>query len=47
MHQCRPVYQSIKDSSDGTVYRVLRADDIWENSTIIQDIFSLIYIGLQ
>lgn len=38
-----PVYQSIKDSSDGTVYRVLRADDIWENSTIIQDIFSLIY----
>lgn len=37
------VYQSIKDSSKDTKYRVLRADDIWENSTIIQDIFSLIY----
>ncbi len=37
------VYQSIKDSSEDTDYRVLRADDIWENSTIIQDIFSLIY----
>lgn len=38
------VYEAIKDSSKGiSSYRVLRADDIWENSTIIQDIFSLIY----
>lgn len=37
------VYQAIKKSSEDTHYRVLRADDIWENSTIIQDIFSLIY----
>jgi hypothetical protein len=37
------VYQAIKNSSEDTDYNVLRADDIWENSTIIQDIFSLIY----
>lgn len=37
------VYQAIKNSSEDTDYKVLRADDIWENSTIIQDIFSLIY----
>lgn len=37
------VYEAIKNSSKGTKYRVLRADDIWEHSTIIQDIFSLIY----
>lgn len=38
-----PVYQTIKGSCVDTKYRILRADDIWENSTIIQDIFSLIY----
>lgn len=37
------VYESIKKSANGTKYRVMRADDIWENSTIIQDVFSLIY----
>ena len=39
----KPVYDAIKNSCKDTTYRVLRADDIWENSTIIQDIFSLIY----
>lgn len=37
------VYEAIKNASTGTKFRVLRADDIWENSTIIQDIFSLIF----
>lgn len=37
------VYDSIKNSCVQADYRALRADDIWENSTIIQDIFSLIY----
>lgn len=39
----QPTYDAIKKSCSGTNFRVLRADDIWENSTIIQDIFSLIY----
>jgi hypothetical protein len=38
-----PVYQTIQNSCTATGYRALRADDIWENSTIIQDIFSLIF----
>jgi len=37
------VYDSIQSSCIQANYRALRADDIWENSTIIQDIFSLIY----
>jgi hypothetical protein len=37
------VYQTIQTASQSNRYRALRADDIWENSTIIQDIFSLIY----
>lgn len=37
------VYQSIRNACHSIGYRALRADDIWENSTIIQDIFSLIY----
>jgi len=36
-------YKAIEKSSINTEYRVLRADDLWENSVIIQDIFSLIY----
>jgi hypothetical protein len=39
----QPTYEAIKKSCTGTIFRVLRADDIWEHSTIIQDIFSLIY----
>ena len=38
-----PVYETIKKSCTHVGFRALRADDIWENSTIIQDIFSLIY----
>ncbi len=37
------VYETIKNACTHNSYRALRADDIWENSTIIQDIFSLIY----
>ena len=39
----KPVYTSIQSACTAKGYRALRADDIWENSTIIQDIFSLIY----
>ncbi|MEJ2743863.1 MAG: hypothetical protein P8176_15685 [Gammaproteobacteria bacterium] len=37
------VYQSIRTACSGAGLNCLRADDIWENSSIIQDIFSLIY----
>ncbi|RMR36780.1 hypothetical protein ALP36_04298 [Pseudomonas syringae pv. coriandricola] len=37
------VYQSIRNACDAAAFRCLRADDIWDNSSIIQDIFSLIY----
>lgn len=36
------VYQSIRSACSGAGLNCLRADDIWENSSIIQDIFSLI-----
>lgn len=38
-----PVYESIKRGVLSCNLRCLRADDIWEASTIMQDIFSLIY----
>lgn len=37
------VYTSIKKASSNAGFRCLRADDIWNNSTIIQDIFDLIF----
>lgn len=37
------VYQSIRNACANAGFRCLRADDIWDNSSIIQDIFSLIY----
>ena len=37
------VYETIRSSCVWAGYRPLRADDIWDNSTIIQDIFSLIF----
>lgn len=37
------VYQSIINACNNSGFRCLRADDIWDNSSIIQDIFSLIY----
>ncbi|MFO0792552.1 MAG: hypothetical protein U0586_00650 [Candidatus Brocadiaceae bacterium] len=37
------VYTSIKAATAKCRLRCLRADDIWEDTTIVQDIFSLIY----
>ncbi|MBY8007940.1 hypothetical protein KW471_06495 [Vibrio fluvialis] len=37
------VHEAIKNACTTSGFRCLRADDIWENSSIIQDIFSLIY----
>ena len=39
----KPVYTSIQSACTAKGYRALRADDIWENSTFIQDIFDLIF----
>lgn len=36
-------YDSIKRAAGECRLRCLRADDIWEDTTIVQDIFSLIY----
>jgi hypothetical protein len=36
-------YETIRNSCVYAGYRALRADDIWNNSAIIQDIFSLIF----
>lgn len=37
------VYDAIKEAASATGFQCLRADDIWEDSTIIQDVFSLIF----
>ena len=37
------VYRSIKEATIDAELRCLRADDIWENSSILQDIFNLIF----
>ncbi len=37
-----PVYGAIKEACAASSFRCLRADDIWEDATIIQDIFSLL-----
>lgn len=39
----RGTYEAIKRVTDHMELECLRADDIWENSTFIQDIFDLIY----
>lgn len=39
----KPIYEIIKESANAKSFRAIRVDDIWENSTIIQDIFELIY----
>jgi AbiJ-like protein len=36
-------YEAIKRAADTARVRCLRADDIWEDSTIVQDIFNLIF----
>jgi len=38
-----PVYNSIKQASKNAGFSCKRADDIWDHSTIIQDVFSLIF----
>ncbi|MDT8277433.1 hypothetical protein RQ734_15275 [Roseomonas mucosa] len=38
-----PVYEGIKQAATHRSLRCQRADDIWENSNVIQDVFSLIY----
>jgi hypothetical protein len=37
------VYEAIKRATGDCRLRCLRADDIWEDSTIVQDIFNLIF----
>lgn len=37
------VHEAIKRATTGCGLRCLRADDIWEDTTIVQDIFALIY----
>jgi hypothetical protein len=39
----RPVYKAIQEGCRNSGFRCLRADDIWEESTIMQDIFNLIF----
>jgi len=38
----RSAHNAIKAACEATHFRCLRADDIWEESTIIQDIFNLL-----
>jgi len=38
-----PVLDGIRRASSFAGYRTLRVDDIWEESTVIQDIFNLIF----
>src|SRR6185437_16026519 len=42
-HEFAPVYESIREASTNANFACTRADDIWDHSTIIQDIFSLIF----
>ncbi len=39
----KAVYQAIQLSSTACNLRCLRADDIWEDTTIVQDIFNLVF----
>lgn len=39
----RSVYEAISRSCKAASLRCLRADDIWENSIIVQDIFNLVF----
>ncbi len=38
-----PVYETIKSAAKEHGYRCLRADDIWDDSTVVQDVFTLIF----
>jgi len=37
------VYETIKSAAAATGYECKRVDDIWDDSTVIQDVFSLIF----
>ncbi len=37
------VYDTIKTAASSAGFKCLRADDIWDESTVIQDVFSLIF----
>lgn len=39
----RAVYDTIKSAAEAAGYECKRADDIWDDSTVIQDVFSLIF----
>jgi hypothetical protein len=43
--ELRSTYQSIQKVCEKLGIECKRADDIWENTTIIQDIFELIYVS--
>jgi AbiJ-like protein len=38
-----PIYEAIKEASSDAGFSCKRVDDIWEHSTVIQDVFSLIF----
>jgi len=38
-----PVYKAIRRACKSSELKCLRADDIWEESTIVQDIFNLVF----
>lgn len=41
--ELRDVYKTIREAANEAGYKCTRVDDIWENSTVIQDVFSLIF----
>ena len=41
--QFSPVYKSIQAAANQSGFKCTRADDIWNHSTVVQDIFSLIF----
>lgn len=41
--ELKPVYKSIEKASSKAGFTCTKVDDIWDHSTIIQDIFSLIF----
>ncbi len=41
----RPVYAAMKRCCESHQLRCLRADDIWADSTIIQDVFALLFVS--
>ncbi len=42
-HEFLPTYEAIKNAANSSDFECYRADDIWNDSVIVQDIFSLIF----